>query len=175
MVRCRWEGLASLNDLKSTVGGAFMALTGFPMPDRSCGRDQIKFIQPFFQVYGRLSIRLLTRSCKKHYVTETATNISLPVGGDLPERQNGMTGSCESFREAADTKMEVLTTKYKTRVGFWNVRTMYDIGRLAQVTPEKRRCGLILVLGISECRLTDSGRIKVATGETVLYSGRNDG
>ena len=105
------KGLASLNDLKSTVGRAF-------------------------QFYGRLIIWLATRSCKEHYVTETATNISLPVGGDLPERQNGasMIGNSESLGEAADTKMEVLTTKYKTRVGFWNVRAMYEIGRLAQVT-----------------------------------------
>ena len=62
-----------------------------------------------------------------------------------------MTGNSESLREAADTKMEVLTTKYKTRVGFWNVRTMYEIGRLAQVTSELIRYGLTL-LGISECR-----------------------
>ena len=169
------EGLASLNDLKSTVGGAFMALTEFPMPDWSCGRDQTKFLQPFLHFYGRLSIWLTTRSCTKHYVTETATNICLPVGGDLPERQNGasMTGYSENLREAADTKMEVLTTKYKTRVGFWNVRTMYEIRCLAQVTSELRRYGLTL-LGISECRWTDSGRIKVATGETVLYSGPSD-
>ena len=85
-----------------------------------------------------------------------------------------MTGSSESLREAADTKMEVLTAKHKTRVGFWNVRTMYGIGRLAPVTSEMRSYNLTL-LGISECRWTDSGRIKVATGETVLYSGRNDG
>ena len=51
---------------------------------------------------------------------------------------------------------------------------MYEIGRLAQVTSEMRRYGLIL-LGISDCRWTGSGRTKVATGETVLYSGRNDG
>ena len=147
------EGLASLNDLKSTAGGAFMAMTGFPMPDWSCGRDQTKFIQPFLQVYGRLSIWLTTRSCKKHYVTETATNSSLPVGGDIPERQNGasMTGSSESLWEAAVTKMEVVTAKHKTRIGFWNVRAMYEIGRLAQVTSEMRRYGLTL-LGISECR-----------------------
>ena len=153
-----------------------MALTEFPMPDCACGRDQTKFLQPFLQFYGRLIIWLTTRSCKKHYVTETARNISLPVGGDLPERQNGasMTGNSESLREAADTKMEVLTTKYKTRVGFWTVRTMYEIGCLAQVTSELRRYGLTL-LGISECRWTDSGRIKVATGETVLYSGPSDG
>ena len=154
------EGLASLIDFKSSAGGAFMALKGFPMPDWSCGRDQTKSIQPFLQVYGRLSIWLTTRSCKKHYITETATNISLPVGGDLPERQNGasMTGSSESLREAADTKMEVSIAKHKTRVGFWNDQTMYEIGRLAQVTSEMRGYGLTL-LGISECRWTDSSRI----------------
>ena len=62
-----------------------------------------------------------------------------------------MTGSSESLWEAAVTKMEVVTAKHKTRIGFWNVRAMYEIGRLAQVTSEMRRYGLTL-LGIRECR-----------------------
>jgi len=85
-----------------------------------------------------------------------------------------MTGSSESLWEATDMKMEVLTTKHNTRVGFQNVRTMYEIGHLAQVTSEMRGYDLTL-LGISECRWTDSCRIKVATGETVLNPGWNDG
>ena len=37
-----------------------------------------------------------------------------------------MNGSSESRKEATDRKMEVLNTKTKTRIGFWNVRTMYE-------------------------------------------------
>ena len=84
-----------------------------------------------------------------------------------------MTGSSESLLEAADTKMEVLTAKHKTRVGFWNVQTIYEIGCLAQVTSEMRGNELTL-LGISDCKWTDSSRIKVATGETGTQAGMMD-
>ena len=65
------------------------------------------------------------------------------------------------------------TTKTKIRLGHWNVRTMYETGKLAQVTSEMRRFNLH-VLGVSESRWTGSGRMKTTTGETVLYSGRDD-
>ena len=39
----------------------------------------------------------------------------------------------------AERKMEVLSAKTKTRIGFWNVRTMYETGELAQVNAEMRR------------------------------------
>ena len=62
-----------------------------------------------------------------------------------------MNGSGESQLEATDRQMEVLSTKTKTRIGFWNVRTMYDTGRPAQVTAETRQYNLH-ILGISESR-----------------------
>ena len=84
-----------------------------------------------------------------------------------------MNVSGESRKEATNTKMEVLSAKTKTRIGFWNVRTMYDTGKVYQVSSEMRRYKLH-ILGISETRWTNSGRIKTSTGETVLYSGRDD-
>ncbi|KAI4885603.1 hypothetical protein NFI96_005381 [Prochilodus magdalenae] len=69
--------------------------------------------------------------------------------------------------------MEVLSAKCKTRIGFWNVRTMYETGKLTQITAEMRRHKLH-ILGVSESRWTGSGRVKTQTGETVLYSGRED-
>ena len=55
----------------------------------------------------------------------------------LPESsETCMNGSGESRKEATDRKMEVLSAKTKTRIGFWIVRTMYETGRLAQVTAE---------------------------------------
>ena len=36
--------------------------------------------------------------------------------------------------EATDRRMEVLSAKTRTRIGFWNVRTMYETGKLSQVT-----------------------------------------
>ena len=69
--------------------------------------------------------------------------------------------------------MEVVSAKTKTRIGFWNVRTMYETGKLAQVTAEMR-CYKLHILGVSESRWTGSGRQTMPTGETVLDSGRED-
>jgi len=49
-----------------------------------------------------------------------------------------MTASGESQKETTGMKLEVLSAKTKTRLGFWNVRTMYETGKLALVTAEIR-------------------------------------
>ena len=84
-----------------------------------------------------------------------------------------MTTSGESQKETTGMKLEVMSAKTKTRIGFWNVRTMYETGKLAQVTTEMRRYNLH-VLGVSESRWIGTGRLKTVSGETVLYSGRDD-
>ena len=94
----------------------------------------------------------------------------------LPESpETYLNGSSESRKEATDRKMEVLSAKTKTRIGFWNpdVRTMYETGKLLKVTAEMRRYKLH-ILGVSESRWTGSGRQTTTTGETVLYSERED-
>ena len=75
----------------------------------------------------------------------------------------------------AERKMEVLSAKTKTRIGFWSrdVRTLYETGKLLKVTAEMRRYKLH-ILGVSESRWTGSGRQTTTTGETVLYSERED-
>ena len=50
-----------------------------------------------------------------------------------------MNDSGESRKDTADRKMEVLSAKCKTRIGFWNVRTVYETGKLAQATAEMGR------------------------------------
>lgn len=49
-----------------------------------------------------------------------------------------------------------------------------QIEKLAQITAEMRRYKLH-VLRVSESRWTDSGRMRTTTGETLFYSGREDG
>ncbi len=85
----------------------------------------------------------------------------------LPESMTRMTASGENRKEAATTRMEVLNAKTKTRIGFWNVRTMFEAGKLAQITMEMRRYGLH-ILGVRECWWTGSGRLLTSTGETVF-------
>ena len=82
-------------------------------------------------------------------------------------------GSGESRKEASGRTMEILKAKTQTRLCFWNVRTMFEMDKLAQVTSEMNRYKLH-ILGVSESRWTGSGRQRTGTGETVLYSGRDD-
>ena len=76
-------------------------------------------------------------------------------------------------RNEANSMNEVLSAKCKTRIAFWNVRTMYETSKLAQVTSEMKRYNLH-ILGISESRWTGSGRITSDDKETVVYSGCED-
>ena len=52
-------------------------------------------------------------------------------------------------------------------------RPCIQLEKTAQVVKEMRRYNLD-ILGISECRWTGSGKIRTSTGETILYSGRQD-
>ena len=88
-------------------------------------------------------------------------------------KDNKINVSSESRKEATDKKVGALNTKCKTRIGFWNVRTLYQTSKLAQVTTEMRNYNMH-ILGISESMWTGTGRHKTNTGETVLYSGRDD-
>ena len=113
-----------------------------------------------------------TLSCKKNQVRETATKEPHTTAVHIGLQRKSMIASGESRKE--DTgRSEVLSAKAKTRIGSWNVRTMYEAGFFAQVTPEMREHNLHS-LGVSESRWTCSGKIKTNTGETVLYSGRDD-
>ena len=84
-----------------------------------------------------------------------------------------MTSNSESRKEADAVMMRALNTKTKTRIGFWNVRTMFTTGKLAQVTREMRE-NKLHILRISECRWTGFGSLRTQTGETVLFSGWDD-
>ena len=113
-------------------------------------------------------------SCKvKVLVTERATKTTNNLHADFPTSSNHMTASGESRKETTGVKLEVMSTKTKTRIGFWNVHTMYETGKLAQVTAEMRRYNLH-VLGVSESRWIGTGRLKTVSVERVLYSGRDD-
>ena len=83
-----------------------------------------------------------------------------------------MSDSDESRKQTSDRKMEVLSAKPKTRIGFWNVRALHETGKLAQVTAEMRRYNRH-ILGISKSRWTGSGRYRTNTGETVVETTTN--
>lgn len=90
-----------------------------------------------------LGLHVTTLTCKTNIVTETVTrNISIPVDENLSRTTTGtsMTVGSQSHQEATCMIREALNTaKTKVRIGFWNVRTMYAAGKLAQVTAEMRK------------------------------------
>ena len=84
-----------------------------------------------------------------------------------------MRNAGESRKETC-MRMRALTHPKKTvRVGCWNVRTMYSAGKTAQVCREMAKYK-VEILGISECRWTGSGEVRIQTGENVIFAGRND-
>jgi hypothetical protein len=60
--------------------------------------------------------------------------------------------------------------KHKMHIGCWNVRTLFIVGTASQVGREMRQYA-IEILEVSECRWNGYGSNKLATGETILYSG----
>ena len=84
-----------------------------------------------------------------------------------------MTDARESLaEEAGASKTRVLSAKTVTRIGYWNVRTLYRSSQLAQVIKEMEAYK-INILGISEVRWTDLGKI-ISENKTILFSGRQD-
>ena len=117
---------------------AFTPLVGPPKPERSRSRVQTKDSPTTLQMW-RLGLRLTTPSCKKALVTEKATKTTNNLHADLPRSSNPMTACGESWKETTGVKLEVMSAKTKTRIGFWNVSTMYETGKCAQVTAEMRQ------------------------------------
>ena len=60
----------------------------------------------------------------------------------------------------------------KLRLGYWNVRTLYEAGKLVQVAREANRYNLS-ILGMSEIRWTGSGVSRTSDGRTLYYSGKD--
>ena len=63
--------------------------------------------------------------------------------------------------------------KSTLRVGCWNVRTLFQVGKTANVVNEFRKYRLD-ILGLSEMRWTGFGELKTSTGECILYSGSEE-
>ena len=108
--------------------------------------------------------------------TETATkeqSTTRCTGLPVSLQDDWMYGSGQSRKDAAGRMLGVPNAKSKIKIGFWNVCTIFDAGKLAHVTREMRRYDLD-ILGISETRWTSSGKFHCISGETIIYSGRKD-
>ena len=83
-----------------------------------------------------------------------------------------VTDQCQTREEALIPMNQIFNAKNIAKIGTWNVRTLYQSGRLAQVLREMEAYGLD-VLGISEIRWTGQGQT-TNNGVTILYSGREN-
>ena len=81
-------------------------------------------------------------------------------------------GESQKHLEATLPKI-ILSTGVTTTIGTWNVRTMFEAGKTAQVATEMKKYNLA-ILGISESRWTGSGQKRLVTGELLLYSGHEE-
>ena len=69
--------------------------------------------------------------------------------------------------------MSLTKPKVNINIGCWNVRTMYSIGKSARLAKEMDKYK-IDVMGISECRWMGQGKVKMNTGDIIIFSGRED-
>ncbi|OCT72028.1 hypothetical protein XELAEV_18035012mg [Xenopus laevis] len=72
-----------------------------------------------------------------------------------------------------DVTLTTFGIKWKTKIGFWNVRTMWETGKLKQVVKEMEEYK-IDILGLSEARWTDYGEVKLPNDYIFIYSGTTE-
>ena len=80
---------------------------------------------------------------------------------------------CSESRKEATSPIPFLSSKKISKIGTWNVRTMFETNKAAQIARERRAYN-ITVLGLCETRWTQSGQVRLNTGEIILYSGHEE-
>ena len=84
-----------------------------------------------------------------------------------------MTDDSQTREGAGAPTVDLLKLKQKMRVGCWNVQTLYQTGRMLQLVKEFDNYNLD-ILGVSEVRWTSTGKRRLASGHTIVFSGRSD-
>ena len=79
----------------------------------------------------------------------------------------------QSREEARGLMNGVLHPKLNIRIASWNVRTMFESSKQAQITKEMDSYH-ISILGVSEARWTGNGLKNTDSGHTIIYSGCED-
>ncbi|XP_063405708.1 uncharacterized protein LOC134689673 [Mytilus trossulus] len=113
---------------------------------------------------------LSTQPRKETYATETETRENQLVRCRQIETYAGM----QPMTSDKTLRNSILSPKQTLKFGCWNVRTMNETSRTDQTIKEMKRFKLD-ILGVSECRWTDSGKYKHNSGTEIYYSGRTDG
>ena len=139
------------------------------MLERSKGRGQINLDHLSWRLRGWDG----SNGKKTKPVTEKWT--TKPREPDLAvealSSRGSMTHCSESLMEAVRPNT-ILTSKTTTKIAAWNIHTMYEAAKAAHVAAEMNN--YMSLLGLSETRWTQSGQVRLSTGETVLYSGHEE-
>ncbi|GFR59140.1 craniofacial development protein 2-like [Elysia marginata] len=78
----------------------------------------------------------------------------------------------ECGQSRKDSTHPIASSSIKSlRIAAWNVRTLYQAGKTAQLTTEVKRYRLH-ILGVSETHWLQSGQKTLGSGELILFSGR---
>jgi len=72
-----------------------------------------------------------------------------------------------------DTRGSPFGMKWTTRIGFWNIRTLREYGKLKQVEKEMTNYNLD-IMGLSEIRWKGNGKIKTQNGNSLIFSGMGE-
>ena len=67
-------------------------------------------------------------------------------------------------------QLRLLNPKSATKNGTWNVRSMYIPGK-AHIIANEMKAYEISILGIAEARWNEAAQTRLASGETIIYSG----
>ena len=84
-----------------------------------------------------------------------------------------MTAGDQRRVDASSLIADILTPKRRTRVGFFNVGALCHSGRLPLAIREMNNYNLA-IMGIAEARWTGAGKKILNSGETIIWSGRQD-
>jgi hypothetical protein len=80
-----------------------------------------------------------------------------------------MTDDSQTGEGAGVPIVGLLKPKQKMRVDCWNVQTLYQTGKMPQPVNYN-----LDILGISETRWTGTGKRRLASGLTIIFSRRSD-
>ncbi|CAJ1053313.1 putative craniofacial development protein 2-like [Xyrichtys novacula] len=84
-----------------------------------------------------------------------------------------MTHRGQSQQDTLGLNRPQLHPKNIMKIGNWNVRTLNASGNITLAAREMTKKGMD-ILGISETHWTGQGKVELAGGETIIYSGRDD-
>uniref|UniRef100_A0A2C9KLM5 Endonuclease/exonuclease/phosphatase domain-containing protein n=1 Tax=Biomphalaria glabrata TaxID=6526 RepID=A0A2C9KLM5_BIOGL len=126
--------------------------------------------------------RLTTCPWKKNSVIETRTKTQTLniVRGESRAPQRRLMKLCKESRTnpvkpttllKPMKKKHFLIQKAAFNLGTWNVRTLLEPGRYAQIAKEMANYKL-QILGMSEVRWNTFGETRLQSGETLLFSGK---